>query len=276
MAKKPPKLKASDILAVLQEKHSDDVFIPECKNGPSEHGSLRLDAWTMKKSWANQCFTGYEIKITRGDFMNDIKWHQYLNYCNEFYFVCPAGLIKSEEIGEQAGLMWVSANGTRAWRKKMAPRLTPNIDKLNLLLQYVLMYRIKIVTSTYGTRDHTNPKVFWENWLKEKKLDWEFGNHVSKQISKRIRDGINNQIRENQKLQSQISTYEWLENFLIDQGLSIHSTTWKLRKDLEKLSKVVPESVFISLQQTQDAISGCQQELSKLLENSQNDVHVSE
>jgi hypothetical protein len=75
-------VKSNDILKLLSEKHSEDVFVPECKNGStwlSTH--LRLDAWVMNRSWTKLKFTGYEIKVSRQDFLrddtHDIKWHNY-------------------------------------------------------------------------------------------------------------------------------------------------------------------------------------------------------
>ena len=85
---------ANKIQSLLAVKHSKDIFVPECKDGPTHTADhLRMDAWVMKRSWVRPLSIGYEIKISRQDFLNDQKWHSYLNYCNEFYFVCPAGLI---------------------------------------------------------------------------------------------------------------------------------------------------------------------------------------
>jgi hypothetical protein len=61
-----------EIITLLKQKHYDDIFIPECKDGPTQLGShLRMDAWVMKKSWANSCFIGYEEKVSRSDFLQD-------------------------------------------------------------------------------------------------------------------------------------------------------------------------------------------------------------
>ena len=42
---------AKQILDLLAERHAGDLFVPECKDGPSQYrGHLRLDAWTLLKS----------------------------------------------------------------------------------------------------------------------------------------------------------------------------------------------------------------------------------
>src|SRR5687767_11755578 len=121
MKPKTPKFDASVILAMLTNKHAEDVFVPECKDGPS-HGSMcKLDGWAMAKSWARPCVTGYEIKVSRSDFLRDNKWPSYLPMCNELYFVSPRDVIKPEECPEPCGLLYVADSGTRLFTKKKAP-----------------------------------------------------------------------------------------------------------------------------------------------------------
>lgn len=68
---------------------------------------------------------GFEFKVSRSDFLSDIKlkpetiaynwnldryvakWTKYLTYVNIFYWVCPSGLIQPNEIKEPAGLIWI-------------------------------------------------------------------------------------------------------------------------------------------------------------------------
>jgi len=66
---------AKDIIKILSHKHRDDVFVTECKNGPSNRGYLRLDAWVMARSWARPKVTGYEVKVSRSDFLQGNTTH---------------------------------------------------------------------------------------------------------------------------------------------------------------------------------------------------------
>ena len=50
---------------------------------------------------------GFEFKASRGDFLADNKWQQYLKYCHTFSFVCPHGMIGKEELPKGIGLLWV-------------------------------------------------------------------------------------------------------------------------------------------------------------------------
>ena len=118
---KEQRFRAADIAQLLAAKHADDVFVTECKDGPSTSGHIKLDAWAMRRSWAHPSFIGYEIKVSRSDFVGDTKWPQYLGVCNEFYFVCPAGIIRSEELSPEAGLLQIVSTGTRLLTKKRLP-----------------------------------------------------------------------------------------------------------------------------------------------------------
>lgn len=65
-------------------------------------------------SGAHQRIKGYEFKINRSDFLNEIrteKWKIYLKYCHTFSFVCPKGLIDKSEVPSKAGLLWVTTWG---------------------------------------------------------------------------------------------------------------------------------------------------------------------
>lgn len=81
----------------------------------SGSGFQECDVIAVTKS---MIVTEFEVKISRADFKKDFKKgkHQYLsgklsndyrNIPNRFFFVCPTGLIKVEEVPEHAGLIYV-------------------------------------------------------------------------------------------------------------------------------------------------------------------------
>lgn len=104
------KVTSTMIKKALASFHEKDFFITECKTCstyfPDPQGLLKFDGLAVRRSYTKPCITGYEIKVSRGDFLQDNKWHLYLRYCNEFYFVVPAGLITKEEISENVGLIY--------------------------------------------------------------------------------------------------------------------------------------------------------------------------
>lgn len=102
------------IKRLLAQRHREDIFCLECRNGPSQSaapGMLKiLDAWAMKRTYMDVETYGYEIKVSRSDFKRDEKWRDYLKYCSYFYFVTPQGLIKPGELPPEVGLIEASKN----------------------------------------------------------------------------------------------------------------------------------------------------------------------
>ncbi len=97
------KITADDIVAHLKKigfNRGSDVAVTEfCPYGEAR----RVDMFYFNR-W-NRETRGYEIKISRADFLSDKKWESYLKYCTWFYFVAPEGIIKKEELPEKVGLM---------------------------------------------------------------------------------------------------------------------------------------------------------------------------
>lgn len=145
---------ASQILQSLAKRHQKDAMVAECKNGETwgARDLLKLDAWVLCRTYSPLTTIGYEIKCSRQDFEQDQKWTGYLDLCHYFYFVCPAGLIKAEDLPNRIGILWVSKSG-RLHTKRKPQRVDPDVVKLNRLLIYVLMSRCKIVEKMYAATD---------------------------------------------------------------------------------------------------------------------------
>lgn len=101
-------INALDIIDYLRK----DGFNSNCEVGVTEfcpYGEgRRIDLFYFNR-WDRQT-RGYEIKITRADFLADKKWKQYLKFCNWFYFIAPEGVIKKEELPDNIGLIEISVN----------------------------------------------------------------------------------------------------------------------------------------------------------------------
>lgn len=138
---------SNQILSLLGDKHSKDCFVPECKNGETwgARDLLKIDAWVLRRTYSPLTIIGYEIKTSRQDFESDQKWTQYLDLCHEFYFACPAGLIRGTDLPSRVGIIWASKDKVHTKRK--AQRAEPDKEKLNRLLIYILMSRCKIVAN---------------------------------------------------------------------------------------------------------------------------------
>lgn len=171
---------ADDMLELLRERHKEDVFVGECKNGRSwgPEGHLRLDGWAMNRSWSRMCWTGYEIKVSRSDFLGDSKWPGYLPLCNVLYFVAPRGVIKPDELPAEVGLLNPTGNAGRLQTAKKAPHR--KIDPPVNLLLYLLMCR-----STIDAPKRPKKLEEWRAWLAEKEENRQIGHMCGEALRKR-------------------------------------------------------------------------------------------
>jgi hypothetical protein len=190
-------MKAKEILELLAVRHSDAVFVSECKDGPTWGGPhMRLDAWVMKKSWSKPGAIGYEIKVSRSDFFQDDKWPAYLPLCNELYFVCPWGLIQKNETPEACGLLYVTKNGEKLRAVKKAP--WRDVDVPEDLYRYILMHRAEIVSG--AAHKPVSDREYWEKWLADKKSTLDLGRRVSVKLKACIEERVVAAEKQNEKL----------------------------------------------------------------------------
>lgn len=221
---------AKQFVDLLASRHSKDVFVPECKDGPTHGGShRRMDAWAMAKSWANPCIDAYEIKVSRSDFVNDNKLQSYMAYCNRFWIVCPSHMINPDEVPENCGLIWASKTMTRLYSKKVAAYRPIDPAIMEPVYQYILMCRTRI-RQEYEHGDRFDD---WKDWLERKAEHADVGHKISQRLRSQVADEITKVNNENIRLKSAIERYAKLEAFLEANDLSIHS--YRLHEDVQSL-----------------------------------------
>ncbi len=217
----------TDITRTILKTHAKKfVCVPQCKTGPSmsaERGELHIiDCWCMSKSWQNPLTIAYEIKVSRQDFLNDEKWKAYKPYCNELYFVVTGKEVATaDEMPDGVGLKYVSRNGNMMFTKKKAKHYSCDIPPD--LFKYVLMHRADI-----SWRDETvySAKAFFGKWLENKKINQEFGTHVSTSIRSFIDNEMAELRTENRKLQQCNNNYEAVKTFLDKIGITGGDLGW--------------------------------------------------
>jgi len=252
---------AKTILNLLLQKHSKDLCISECKTG-STWFTKRLfiiDLWVMKKSWTKPYTYCYEIKINRQDFLNDTKWREYLKYCSDFYFVTLPGIIESNELPNEAGLIVTSVNGKRLFTKKKA------ISRLDIeipedLFRYILMWR----SMQKKENEIISPKIYWKEWLNKKKINYKFGYNVSRNIREIIKKEIDEVRYENDILKKENNNLTKLKKTILKMGINEDEIQWSysflkslFEKKLEEISrgrtgdfKKYIEKIIMDLQET--------------------------
>lgn len=164
-------LTANDIRACFREYYQyrfNEVGLFEFEISAGEYPRFpcRFDAIMITPH--RQVIKGFEFKVRRSDFLSDLKprrvrwliknpgtepkWKYYLTYCNLFYFVCPEGLIKPEEIEAPAGLIWIVGEPPlfHLQVKKRPKRTTQNMDiELQRRILFLFAARTKTRNGSY-------------------------------------------------------------------------------------------------------------------------------
>lgn len=107
------------------------VYVPEYT-----WNELRIDALVIdtRKRWVR----GFEIKLSRSDFLRDEKWQLYTQFCSSLSIVCPKGLIAKSEVSDPFGLLYVSRTKYGQefkWEKK--PRRFQRRESLSWVWTYI-------------------------------------------------------------------------------------------------------------------------------------------
>lgn len=229
------KITAPMVIDLLRTKHSADVFVTECKNGPSYCAGLRkMDAWVMPRSWAHMTIKCYEVKVSRSDFLNDKKWQEYLPYCHELYFVAPKGVIEPNELPPEAGLLQVASTGTNLFTKKKAARR--NIELPEELYQYILMCRTDVRAETVPHADVD----YWKAWLARKEENQCVGSSVSKRLQKMFDEQVSAANNKSRQVGKDVKRLQWVADLLEEMDIPVSSFDgWRFENDVkEKLEQV--------------------------------------
>src|SRR5438105_9246162 len=132
----------SKIATFLAERGHEHI----CEN--FGHFRFEMDVASLSKSGMLHEF---EVKISRQDFLKDAKKKGYAGLCklegyksgrdnqytpNYFYYACPAGLIKKEEIPHWAGLYYCSETGVEIIQSPK--RIHPEPQNKELILKKML------------------------------------------------------------------------------------------------------------------------------------------
>lgn len=171
----------AEILKTLYHAHRNTgkQFFSHVKTGSSwvRKGHLHiLDGLGVKPSWTRPEYHGYEIKVSRGDFLRDDKYVHYLPYCTAFSFVVPRDMVKKTEIAENVGLIYYQENGLLRTVKK-APILVPEPELLRELLRYLVYYRTgtdreKIRAAASEIKRSRQLAAYWEKQAVRKNDDY--------------------------------------------------------------------------------------------------------
>ncbi|MFN7994104.1 MAG: hypothetical protein U0Q18_10905 [Bryobacteraceae bacterium] len=103
---------------------SEWIFLRELRVGTGRRNgnAQRLDAFALNSlphtGMKRVC---YEVKVSRADFLTELrhplKRRLGMRYSNEFYFVCPSGLLDISEIPAECGLIEAGPASYDQWKR---------------------------------------------------------------------------------------------------------------------------------------------------------------
>lgn len=218
----------SGLSRLIAARHTKDLFVAQCKDGATwsrDHHRV-LDAWACRRSFAHPCCWGYEIKVSRSDFLRDTKWTGYLPLCNEFYFVAPQGVIDKNELPPEAGLLQATPGGGRLLCVKRSPHR--QIEPPTGLLMYILLNRSEIVGSVFTGQQEADG-AYWRAWVDGKRENRIVGRAVGKRLSKMVQERIKQVEKENAELLARCERLEPLIEGLKALGFNplANDYTWR-------------------------------------------------
>ncbi len=233
------KVTSTDIKLALAEKHWRDFFLTEVKSGSTwmtARGDMKiLDGLAIRKSWTSPCFTGYEIKVSRGDFLRDSKFYTYEELCNCLYIVCPKGMIDRTELPESVGLMYYAPDKKTITTKKKA--IYRKIDYSPEMLLYIIYSRLDSDRYPF----FSDKREYYTAYLEGKRDNRDLGRAIKTRL---VEDNIRleRELEEVRCFRQALDTYRAIHRVL--EKHRIYGWRGDIASELDKaLSRKCPEDI---------------------------------
>lgn len=182
----------------------------------------------IKKSWRHPCFTAYEVKVDRNDFLRDEKWPLYRQYCHRLFFACPAGLIAPEELPEDIGLIYYDPEKDSLYTKRQA--LFRDIEIPWEMLYYIIMCREDSDRHPF----FSTQREFLEAWVRDKeeriRLAYEVNGKLWKTIDE-LKEKMRRLEREVESSKNELELFKRVKAILERHGINTY--VWCIEEELE-------------------------------------------
>lgn len=246
------KVTSTDIKRALAEKHWRDFFLTEVKSGPTQlavPGGLKiLDGLAIRKSWTAPCFTGYEVKISRSDFLRDAKFYTYEELCNCLYIVCPKGMIERTELPESVGLMYYDPEKKTITTRKKA--IFRKIEYTPELLLYIIYSRLDSDRYPF----FSTKQEYFEEYLTGKRDSRELAQAVK---TKLVQDNarLESELEHVAQFRQSYEIYKAIQDVMHKHGIWIFQAS-DAAKELDKaLSRKCPEGISSARMSLESALN---------------------
>lgn len=208
-----------------------NVFFTEVYTNDGLYPMQRFDGLELH-GVSNTSIFGYEVKVSRGDFLQDNKWTGYLNFCNQFSFVCPEGLIKEEELPLEVGLTYYKPQTGRLRVKRKA--VERKIDLPAKLLIGLIFNRIDRERHPFFSDKREEIASYLEEKENKQVLAVNFENKLIKERNEAVTN-IQNLERQFEYYKREAESWEKVSNFLYKSGIPCYSA----ERTIGELGKII-------------------------------------
>ncbi len=155
---------------------------------------------------------GYEIKVSRNDFLQDNKWHLYLQYCNEFYFVVPKGLVKKEELPDHVGLIYFNPD-TKALRT-VKKALYRQIEEPVGVYKYIIFSRLEEDRIPF----YNDRAEYCKDYLEDKVVKSAIGQRLGTKLAKDLEEA-EKKLKSLQNVEKELQAWKSVKKVLDKAGI---------------------------------------------------------
>lgn len=235
------KIRADEIKYALSKRHGEDFFLTEVKTGPSTmQKTLRIDALAIKKSWTQPCFTGYEVKVDRQDFLRDLKYLGYREYCHRLFLACPTGLIMPDEIPDDVGLVYYNPEKRCLFTKKTAKLRDIEINWQ--MLYYIILSRLSDDRHPFFSSHRDYIESYIQDRADRRDLSILFSTKLTEQV-KEANGKATKAEKEIEKYREKAEERDRIVKLLMKKG--IVKGEWEVQWHLEKaLERQYPNDLY--------------------------------
>lgn len=106
------------------------------------------DVIAIKRNFQRKSIAIFEVKVSRADFLQEIKKEKFKKsfpFADKFYYACPEGMIKPEEVPSGCGLYYIMPKENYCVCMKSAKACKIELSK-DMLWSIILSYEKKYIT----------------------------------------------------------------------------------------------------------------------------------
>ena len=219
---------ANEISRLVAARHADGVYVPQCKMGAA--GSRVLDGWALLPTWSPMTAVGYEIKVSRSDWLQDQKFHDYLSACHLFCVAAPKGIVHRDELPAGIGLLEPvgSGRGAKLIMRVKPVRHEPDPAALARLMAYALMWRR--AEGDPSRMNRTRRAQMWRDWVEERR---DF-HRVGRSVSRRMRELVTEAQTAQRAAEARLAMMTEAESLMRELGIEPGYDRWHTRRKIRE------------------------------------------